>query len=138
MEGETMVSHEVTGWGVDREAARRPGVPAETEPRPAPGVHWQDPPRQDPRIRLVKGEARTPVFGTAQPLRGLSGLLRRAAYVIPEHRARHWMLLIVADRVDALESWAIEQAAARPAATASALVVGAVALAWLAPGGRGR
>jgi hypothetical protein len=42
----------------------------------------------------------TPVFGTAQPPRGPSGVLRRAAYRIPEHRALHWLLLVVADRVD--------------------------------------
>jgi hypothetical protein len=41
--------------------------------------------------------------GTAQPLRGLSGVLRRAAYRMPEHEARHWALLLVADRVDAVE-----------------------------------
>lgn len=45
----------------------------------------------------------TPVFGTAQPLHGLSGVLRRGAYRIPEYRARHWMLLMAADRVDVLE-----------------------------------
>ena len=28
----------------------------------------------------------TPVFGTAQPPRGLSGVLRRAAYGIPDTR----------------------------------------------------
>ncbi len=43
------------------------------------------------------------VSGTAQPLRGLSGVLRRAAYRIPEHDARHWAMLLLADRVDAVE-----------------------------------
>jgi hypothetical protein len=45
----------------------------------------------------------TPVFGTAQPLHGLSGVLRRVAYSTRETRARHWMLLLAADRVDVLE-----------------------------------
>lgn len=44
-----------------------------------------------------------PVAGSAQPLHGLSGILRRVAYVLPEHRARHWMLLMLADRVDVTE-----------------------------------
>jgi hypothetical protein len=43
------------------------------------------------------------VFGTVQPPRGLSGLVRRAAYRVPEHRASRWMLLVVGDRIDALE-----------------------------------
>jgi hypothetical protein len=44
----------------------------------------------------------TPVFGTAQPARGLSGLLRRGAHLAPEHRASRWMLLVAADRIDVL------------------------------------
>ena len=44
----------------------------------------------------------TPVFGTAQPARGFSGLLRRAAHLVPDHRASRWMLLVAADRIDVL------------------------------------
>jgi hypothetical protein len=44
-----------------------------------------------------------PVFGTAQPLHGLSGLVRRIAYGTRETKARHWLLLLVADRIDVLE-----------------------------------
>jgi len=44
----------------------------------------------------------TPVFGTAQPPRGVSGLLRLLAYRIPQHLARRWLLLMAADRVDVL------------------------------------
>jgi hypothetical protein len=43
------------------------------------------------------------VFGTGQPPRGLSGLLRRAAYRVPEHRASRWALLVAGDRLDVLE-----------------------------------
>ena len=46
----------------------------------------------------------TPVFGTCQPPRGLSGLMRRAGYKIPEHKAGRWMTLLLADRVDVWES----------------------------------
>jgi hypothetical protein len=45
----------------------------------------------------------TPVYSTALPPRGLSGLLRRIAYNIPESHARHWATLLLADRVDVLE-----------------------------------
>ena len=45
----------------------------------------------------------TPVHSTAIPPRGLSGLLRRVAYGIPEYRARRWALLMLADRVDVIE-----------------------------------
>lgn len=46
----------------------------------------------------------TPVFGTMQPPRGLSGLIRRAGYRIPEHKAGRWLLLMLGDRVDVWES----------------------------------
>ena len=46
----------------------------------------------------------TPVFGTAQPPTGLSGALRRLSYArYSEGRAAHWLLLMLADRVDAVE-----------------------------------
>ena len=46
----------------------------------------------------------TPVFGTAQPLHGLSGAIRRLAYArFSEGRLAHWLLLVAGDRVDAWE-----------------------------------
>jgi hypothetical protein len=70
----------------------------------------------------------TPVFGTAQPPRGVSGALRRRAYTIPEHHARHWVMLILADRVDVVETWLGEHA---PAATVTAVAGTVVLVAWL-------
>lgn len=92
--------------GFDESPEMRPGVPRETEPRPAEGSHWTAPDRQTARRGHLhrKGLDRlTPVFGTVQPPRGLSGLVRRIAYRVPEHRARHWMMLLVADRIDVAE-----------------------------------
>jgi len=81
-------------------------------------------------VRLVQRDVvrPTPVFGTAQPARGLSGALRTRAYAIPEHHARHWFLLIVADRVDVVEAWTRE----RPATVATLLGGAILAGAWLA------
>lgn len=92
--------------GIDEALERRPGVPMEAEPRLDSGAHWRTPQRQRRRATQLrrKGLARlTPVFGTAVPPRGISGLMRRIAYLTPEHRARHWLLLRAADRVDVLE-----------------------------------
>ena len=47
----------------------------------------------------------TPVFGTSVPLKGVSGVIRKAAYrTYSEARAAHWLLLLAADRVNVLES----------------------------------
>lgn len=85
----------------------RPGVPMEAEPEgPAEGAHWQRPERQqgvDQHLIRAGLDRPTAVVGTAQQPRGISGGIRRAAYQIPEHYARHWALLLLADRVDVVE-----------------------------------
>jgi hypothetical protein len=71
------------------------------------GAHWDFPERQRPRgfrEKSTEHKFLTPVFGTAQPLRGLSGAIRRYAYTFSEGRTAHWLLLIAGDRVDVLES----------------------------------
>jgi hypothetical protein len=92
---------------VDADPSQRPGVPMELDPpRPAGAAHWFEPERQrDPgNVLKRKGLAElTPVFGTSVPPRGLSGIMRRAAYEIPEHYTSHWFVLLLADRVDVLE-----------------------------------
>ena len=113
--------------GIDQDPARRPVVPAEKPPHSQPHARNVAQVRQDGRPTDA-GQARTPVFGTAQPPRGLSGRLRSAAYAIPEHYARHWLLLILADRVDVLEHRVRRRPGMAVAAGAGALL-GAVVLA---------
>jgi hypothetical protein len=110
------------GYAVDVGATARPGVPRERRlpavdpagnlpaPQPGPGIL----PRSGIRTP-------TPVFGTSVPARGLSGVLRRAAYSVPEHRPARWALLLVADRVDVLERRAASGWWIVPAAAALAL-----------------
>jgi hypothetical protein len=94
----------IPGWGADLNKEDRPSVPKlkflET------GAHWDFPERQPekwPRERSVEHRFLTPVFGTAQPPRGLSGAMRKFAYRFSEGRTAHWMILLYADRVDAGE-----------------------------------
>jgi hypothetical protein len=47
----------------------------------------------------------TPVYGTTVPPRGVSGAMRTMAYKIPEHKPAHWLMLLMADRVDVMEGW---------------------------------
>jgi hypothetical protein len=99
---------DIPGWGVDGDPETRPGVPMLLKPQPRGGAHWKQPERQPPPdfpvLKRAELDELTPAFGTAAPPRGLSGVLRRVAYAIPENRTRHVMLLLVADRVDVLES----------------------------------
>jgi hypothetical protein len=94
----------IPGWGVDLDPADRPSTPKETFQET--GAHWDFPERQPervPREKSTEHKFLTPVFGTAQPLRGISGAIRRYAYTLSEGRTAHWLLLIVGDRVDVLE-----------------------------------
>jgi len=84
----------------------RPGAPMEHPPQKlTPTAPDRIEPMRPRRGLTHRRELRgmTPVFGTGQPLHSISGLLRRMAYRIPESRARHWMTLLLADRVDVLE-----------------------------------
>lgn len=107
----------IPGWGVDADPADRPSVPREKFDPDATGAHWEFPERQSelqPRERSIEHKFLTPVFGTAVPLKGLSGAIRRSAYRYSEGRAAHWLLLVLGDRVDAVESHLQSLATLRP------------------------
>lgn len=97
----------IPGWGADLDPADRPSYPREVFDLSATGAHW-DVPADQPggvgRERSIEHGRLTPVFGTAQALRGLAGPIRRYAYARHgEGKAAHWLLLIAADRVDVAE-----------------------------------
>jgi hypothetical protein len=82
-----MEAQQIPGWGVDKEIRNRPGYPLEQE------FHLDH--------DTMQGQsAWRPTIRT----KGLSGKLRAAAYGIPTHKPRRWMLLLLADRIDAFES----------------------------------
>lgn len=93
----------IPGWGADADPADRPAVPRE-QPGIETGAHWdlpEDQPGRGGREKSVEHERLTPVFGTAQPLRGLAGKVRRYAYdTYSEGQTAHWLLLVLGDRVD--------------------------------------
>ncbi|GAA1609128.1 hypothetical protein GCM10009789_74500 [Kribbella sancticallisti] len=98
----------IPGWGADLDPADRPAVPKERFDPRHNGAHWDFPDRQTekwPRERSIEHERLPPVFGTSCPPRGLSGVIRKYSYKkYSEARAAHWLLLMAADRVDAVES----------------------------------
>src|SRR5919202_4760804 len=98
----------IPGWGVDLDPKDRPSVPREQLDPEGTGAHWDFPERQPetwPRERSIEHEMLTPVFGTSCPPKGLSGAIRRFSYArFSEGRAAHWLLLVLADRVDATEA----------------------------------
>ncbi|HYO51957.1 hypothetical protein [Archangium sp.] len=75
------------------------------DPQPLPNTRF--PPERQPGEPSSPKHGRPnkpmpPVFGTAIPPRGLSGAIRKLAYRYPDHYPRHWLLMMLGDRVD---SW---------------------------------
>lgn len=97
----------IQGWGADLDPAVRPAVPKERTPQRFVDVHWSDiEPQQSRDVKVFHSTERpglTPVYGTAQPPRGLSGLMRKGAFRFSENDLRHWFILMAADRVDMVE-----------------------------------
>jgi hypothetical protein len=107
----------IPGWGADLDPNDRPAVPRMKFDPSATGAHWDFPERQVekwPRERSIEHATLTPVFGTSTPPSGLSGVVRRYAYRYSEGRAAHWLLLLAADRINAVESHAASFLTLRP------------------------
>src|SRR5918999_720428 len=85
----------IPGWGADLDPADRPSHPKLHYAPDTTGAHWYFPERQpekEPRERSIEHAFVTPVFGTAQPPKGLSGAIRKLAYRrFSEGRLAHWL-----------------------------------------------
>lgn len=108
----------IPGWGADLDPAHRPSWPMESDAPEPTGAHWDFPDRQrdrGDRERSIEHAMLPPVYGTAQPLHGASGLIRRRAYRwFGEGKNIRWLLLVLGDRVDAVESHLRSFASPRP------------------------
>ena len=117
-EGPDQLRARIPGWGADLDPADRPSVPKLDFREDLTGAHWEFPGRQPekwPRERSIEHKFLTPVFGTAQPPSGIAGAIRKYSYArYSEGRAAHWLLLILADRVDAWEHHVKSLATLRP------------------------
>jgi hypothetical protein len=117
-ESSDQLRERIPGWGVDLDPRDRPSVPRLQFDPGRSGAHWDFPERQPerwPRERSMEHKFLTPVFGTSTPPKGLSGVMRRYSYRrYSEARAAHWLLLLAADRVDAVESHLKSFATLRP------------------------
>jgi hypothetical protein len=123
-----MQNQGIVGMGVDADPGQRPGVPMETEPEPLSGAQIPIELQKSDYPVLMHGgrQGMPPVYGTAAPPKGLSGVLRKVAYKYPDHWARHWMILLMADRVD---SW--EHNLGRVLPVAAVLVLGGLTAKWI-------
>ncbi|QBE61622.1 hypothetical protein [Pseudoduganella lutea] len=95
----------IQGWGADLDRKNRPGVPMERTP-PRIDAPLTQPEQQPQHVEVLLSPERphmTPLFGSPNPPRGVSGMVRRAAFKETENDIRHWLLLMLADRIDVVE-----------------------------------
>ena len=96
----------IQGWGADLDRKNRPAVPMERTPPRFIHQHEGKLPQQPENVEILVSTERpgiTPIFGTAQPPKGLSGMIRRVAFKWSENDLRRWLLLLAADRVNVVE-----------------------------------
>jgi hypothetical protein len=95
----------IPGWGADLRPEDRPAYPMERIPQRLEVPHDHIP-QQHSHVTVFHSTERpgmTPVFGTSVPPTGLSGALRSVAFKYSENDLRHWLLLLVADRINVVE-----------------------------------
>ncbi len=100
----------IPGWGIDANPDNDPQYPMRSNPTEQhKGIDgWTRPTLQEETVEVLHSIERpnlTAVFGTTCPPRGLSGLIRRWAFKSSENMYAHWLPLVLADRIDAIEAF---------------------------------
>jgi hypothetical protein len=97
----------IKGWGVDADPENEPTYPMKNwtgdDHR---RLNYDRPPLQPETVEVLHSNERpglTAVFGTAAPPSGFSGVIRRFAFRYSEGKWWHWLLLILADRINMVE-----------------------------------
>jgi hypothetical protein len=100
----------IKGWGIDADYKDHPAYPMRQE-KPEEhfrkGIDWERPTLQRTSKEVLHSNERpslAAVYGTPNPPKLLSGVLRRFAFRFSESDLRHWMTLLLADRIDMVEA----------------------------------
>jgi hypothetical protein len=98
---------EIPGWGMDADPENEPTYPMKNYTGDDHNrINYQRADQQPVDVELLMSNERpalTRVFGTSVPPSGLSGMIRRYAFKHSEDRYRHWIPLILADRINMVE-----------------------------------
>jgi hypothetical protein len=98
---------DVVGWGVDADPRNDPTYPMrDSSQDDHQGMNWQRPALQASSVEVLRStehNRRPAVFGTSTPPSGLSGAIRRRAFRRSEGKWGHWLMLLMADRINMVE-----------------------------------
>ena len=97
----------IPGWGMDADPENEPTYPMKNYTGDDHNRNEYERSVQQPEsVEILKSNERpalTRVFGTSVPPSGLSGMIRRYAFKHSEDRYRHWIPMILADRINVVE-----------------------------------
>jgi hypothetical protein len=100
------MSH-IKGWAIDANSKNDPTYPIRLRfEGDRAGHYWSRPAQQINAEGILQSNEHphlTSVFGTSAPAANLSGAIRRYAFRFSEGRYRHWLLLLLADRINMVE-----------------------------------
>ena len=103
---EVKYSH-IKGWGIDADPKNEPTYPMKKYTGDDHNRRNYEKAVQQPvNVEILHSNERpdvTRVFGTSSPPSGLSGLIRRFAFKFSESEYGHWLPLLLADRINAVE-----------------------------------
>lgn len=98
---------DIPGWGIDADPENDPTYPMKNYTgADHDRLNYERAPQQPQSVEILHSNERptiTRVFGTSTPPSGLSGMLRRFAFKYSEGSSAHWLTLILADRINAVE-----------------------------------
>lgn len=108
MENANKYAH-IKGWGVDANPANEPTYPMKNYTGDDhKRLNYERPQQQKQHIEVLHSNERpgvSAVFGTSVPPSGLSGVIRRYAFKHSEGSFKHWLPLLLADRVNVWEGF---------------------------------
>jgi hypothetical protein len=103
----TLAYKDIPGWGMDADPENEPTYPIKNYTGDDHNrINYERASQQPLTIEILQSNERpapSAVFGTSSPPTGLSGVIRRYAFRHSEDRYRHWMPLLLADRVNVVE-----------------------------------
>jgi hypothetical protein len=97
----------IPGWGMDADPENEPTYPIKHYTGDDHNrINYERSPQQLQNVEILMSTERpkmTAVFGNTVPPSGFSGAIRRYAFKHSEDRYRHWLPLIMADRINMFE-----------------------------------
>jgi hypothetical protein len=98
---------DIPGWGMDADPENEPTYPMKNYTGDDhKRINYERSEQQPADVEILQSNERprlTSVFGNTVPPSGLSGVIRRYAFQHSEDRYRHWLPLILADRINVWE-----------------------------------